>query len=123
MGKQTLYYWAKLYEQQMQEGGEYRDLKKTITINILDFNVVANYQYHNTFHLLEDKTPKADGIVSRLFAGYKKNLPPLFNIYGLRKIQTGRSVDCDDDEHKYDGVSRNYNAAYNIVHLITYSVR
>ncbi|WP_082676398.1 PD-(D/E)XK nuclease family transposase [Shouchella shacheensis] len=48
----TSAHWAKLYEEQMQEGGEYRDLKKTITINILDFNVVANGQYHNTFHLI-----------------------------------------------------------------------
>lgn len=56
MKKRTLYYWAKLYEEQMQEGREYRDLKKTITINILNFNVVTNDQYHNIFHLLEDTT-------------------------------------------------------------------
>ncbi len=40
----------------MQEGEEYRDLKKTITINILDFNRVDNHQYHNIFHLREDTT-------------------------------------------------------------------
>ncbi len=56
MEKRTLYYWAKLYEEQMQEGEEYRDLKKTITINILDFDMVDNHQYHNIFHLREDTT-------------------------------------------------------------------
>lgn len=40
----------------MQEGGAYRDLKKTITINILDFNVIDSSKYHNIFHLIEDTT-------------------------------------------------------------------
>lgn len=37
MNKRTLYYWAKLYTEQLQEGQRYHELKKTITINILDF--------------------------------------------------------------------------------------
>lgn len=56
MEKRTLYYWAKMYEEQLNEGEEYKGLKKTITINILDFKIVSNDQYHNVFHLWEDTT-------------------------------------------------------------------
>ncbi|CAM4403345.1 ATPase [Bacillus manliponensis] len=37
MIKRSLYYWSKLYTSQMQEGMPYRSLRKTITINLLDF--------------------------------------------------------------------------------------
>lgn len=37
MVKRSLYYWSKLYTSQMQEEMPYRSLRKTITINLLDF--------------------------------------------------------------------------------------
>jgi predicted transposase/invertase (TIGR01784 family) len=52
----TLYYWAKLYEGQLNEGDDYVDLKKSININIINFNLFANDRFHNTFHLTEDHT-------------------------------------------------------------------
>jgi predicted transposase/invertase (TIGR01784 family) len=54
--KRTLYYWSKMYAGQLEEGQLYKNLRKTITINIVNFRVVPNTRYHNTFHLREDHT-------------------------------------------------------------------
>ncbi|KZE78533.1 hypothetical protein AV654_01895 [Paenibacillus elgii] len=51
--KRTLYYWSKMYSSQLEEGQKYKDLKKTITINILNFNFIPNDRYYNLFHLRE----------------------------------------------------------------------
>ncbi|KLU64805.1 PD-(D/E)XK nuclease family transposase [Desulfosporosinus acididurans] len=54
MERRTLYYWAKMYALQMQEGMGYKELAKTITINILDFNFVRETRnYHSVFRLFE----------------------------------------------------------------------
>ncbi|GFZ76394.1 hypothetical protein GCM10008018_22190 [Paenibacillus marchantiophytorum] len=54
--KRTLFYWSKLYSGQLTEGQSYKELKKSITINILNFNYIVNERYHNIFHLREDHT-------------------------------------------------------------------
>ncbi|MGG1149809.1 Rpn family recombination-promoting nuclease/putative transposase [Bacillus wiedmannii] len=46
MGKRSLYYWAKLYASKMNGGMTYRDLHKSITINVLDF---VTYPVHDSF--------------------------------------------------------------------------
>ena len=56
MPKRTLYYWARLYAGQMEEGNRYRSLQKTIAVNILDFDVMTGERYHNVFHVREDTT-------------------------------------------------------------------
>ncbi len=38
--KRTLFYWSKLYGDQLKEGQSYGELKKTFTINILNFRVI-----------------------------------------------------------------------------------
>jgi predicted transposase/invertase (TIGR01784 family) len=54
--KRTLYYWSKLYSGQLEESQKYKELRKTITINILNFNFIPTERYHNVFHLREDHT-------------------------------------------------------------------
>ncbi|AXF56556.1 Rpn family recombination-promoting nuclease/putative transposase [Salicibibacter kimchii] len=54
MVKRTLYYLAKMYAQSISEGDDYTKLKKTVTINILDFNLFAIERFHSTFHFYED---------------------------------------------------------------------
>jgi predicted transposase/invertase (TIGR01784 family) len=54
MDQRTLFYWSKLFSEQLKEGQPFQSLKKTITINILDFNYVGVAQYHAVFHLWED---------------------------------------------------------------------
>jgi len=53
--ERTLYYWAKLYEGQLTEGTSYRDLNRTITVNLLNFVDVPNDRYHNVYRIREDK--------------------------------------------------------------------
>lgn len=54
MDKRTLFYWSKIFSEQLKEGQPYNELKKTITINILDFNYVRTEKYSTVFHLWED---------------------------------------------------------------------
>ncbi|MFS0874034.1 MULTISPECIES: Rpn family recombination-promoting nuclease/putative transposase [Paenibacillus] len=54
--KRTLFYWSKRYSSQLHEGEKYQELKKCVTINILNYAFLANDDYHSTFHLREDRT-------------------------------------------------------------------
>ncbi|MCE3198201.1 Rpn family recombination-promoting nuclease/putative transposase [Paenibacillus sonchi] len=54
--KRTLFYWSKRYASQLSEGDKYPELKKCVTINILNYSFLKNNQYHNVFHLREDRT-------------------------------------------------------------------
>lgn len=54
--KRTLFYWSKRYAGQLQEGERYQALKKCVTINILNYAFLPNGEYHNVFHLREDRT-------------------------------------------------------------------
>ncbi|MRN56281.1 Rpn family recombination-promoting nuclease/putative transposase [Paenibacillus monticola] len=54
--KRTLFYWSKRYAGQLSEGDKYPELKKCVTINILNYSFLKNDQYHNVFHLREDRT-------------------------------------------------------------------
>ena len=56
MEQRTLFYWSKLFQGQLSEGGNYRALHKAITVNILDFDYLPTARYHHTFHLHEDVT-------------------------------------------------------------------
>lgn len=59
MIKRSLYYWSKLYTSQMKEGMPYRDLRKTITINLLDFILFSSYEdFHTTGQLWNTQKPK-----------------------------------------------------------------
>lgn len=54
--KRTLFYWSKRYAGQLKEGGKYQELMKCVTINILNYAFLPNNEYHNIFHLREDRT-------------------------------------------------------------------
>ncbi|MCT4605535.1 MAG: Rpn family recombination-promoting nuclease/putative transposase [Marinisporobacter sp.] len=56
--KRALYYWAKVYSDQIESGQDYYMLKKTIGINILDFNYLEEEDYHNRYELCNTKTMK-----------------------------------------------------------------
>ncbi len=56
MEKRSLYYWAEMYSRQIREGMGYKELAKTVSINILDFNYLRQTpNYHSVFHLYEDE--------------------------------------------------------------------
>ena len=54
--KRSLYYWARLYSGQIGSGEKYLDLNKTISINVLNFNFLPEAEYHNIYHIYNDKT-------------------------------------------------------------------
>ena len=56
MIKRSLYYWSKLYEEQLSEGDKYETLSRTVCINILDFKYLNNDRFHNGYRLKEIET-------------------------------------------------------------------
>lgn len=59
--KRAIYYWAKLVTEQLSEGMMFKALKKTISINILDFNFIPNRaEMHNCYKIINIGTGKDD---------------------------------------------------------------
>ena len=55
--KRALYYWAKLYTDQLKESEDYSNLNKVIGIHILNFTSIPKTEkYHNVFHITEKET-------------------------------------------------------------------
>ena len=59
--KRAIYYWAKLVTEQLSEGQMFKELKKTISINILDFNFIPDIvEFHNCYKIINTATGKDD---------------------------------------------------------------
>ncbi len=59
--KRALYYWAKLVTEQLEEGAVYKELKKTVSINILDFNFTpSDTEFHNLYKICNVTTGNDD---------------------------------------------------------------
>jgi len=55
--KRALYYWAKLYTEQLKASDQYGSLSKAIGIHILNFlSIPDSPKYHNVFHITEKET-------------------------------------------------------------------
>lgn len=55
--KRALYYWAKLYTEQLKVSDDYSFLTKAIGIHILNFTSIPKVdKYHNVFHIKEKET-------------------------------------------------------------------
>ena len=53
MPARSLYYWSKMYGEQLLIGQKYKGLKKTICINIVDFDATKSNTYHSVYNLME----------------------------------------------------------------------
>lgn len=51
MVKRSLYYWSKIFSSAYQGKGRYSSLPRTICINVLDFNLLDEDHFHNTYIL------------------------------------------------------------------------
>lgn len=51
--ERTLFYWSKLYSEDLQTGDEYGELRQTICINILNNSIFDCDSYHSHFEILE----------------------------------------------------------------------
>ena len=56
--KRAFYYWARVYADQMEGGYNYDKLRKTISINILDFDYLDEEEFHNTYKVFNTKSKK-----------------------------------------------------------------
>ncbi|HJD55415.1 MAG TPA: Rpn family recombination-promoting nuclease/putative transposase [Rickettsia endosymbiont of Pyrocoelia pectoralis] len=55
--KRALFYWSKLYTEQLKAGDDYSKLNKTIGIHILNFTSITNTdEYHHAFDLTDRYT-------------------------------------------------------------------
>ena len=55
--KRALFYWAKIYIEQLKAAEDYSKLTKAIGINILNFTSIPEAKkYHNVFHITEKET-------------------------------------------------------------------
>jgi predicted transposase/invertase (TIGR01784 family) len=55
--KRALYYWAKVYTEQLKVAEDYSSLSKAIGIHILNFTSIPQAEkYHNVFHITEKET-------------------------------------------------------------------
>lgn len=51
--ERTLFYWAKLYSEDLESGEDYSELSQTICVNIINFNLFDCDNYHSHFLLKE----------------------------------------------------------------------
>jgi len=56
--KRALYYWSKVYTEQIDSGKYFETLRKTISINILDFNYLDEEDFHNSYGIYNRKSSK-----------------------------------------------------------------
>lgn len=55
MPQRSIYYWSKIYCEQLEMSEKYSKLQKTICINILDFDTLKTNKYHSIFKIKEDE--------------------------------------------------------------------
>ncbi len=54
--KRAFYYWSKVYSDQIESGDDFEALRKTIGINILDFNYLKEADFHNVYKVYNEKS-------------------------------------------------------------------
>ena len=51
----TLFYWSRMYGEELRSGDEYADLRQTICINIINFDLFDSPEYHSFFRVMENE--------------------------------------------------------------------
>jgi predicted transposase/invertase (TIGR01784 family) len=83
--KRALYYWGKMYTEQLKTGDDYSTLHKAIGIHILNFtSILDTDKYHNVFHIKEKdsgiryfKDLELHTIELKKFSNNKEELPDI----------------------------------------------
>ena len=81
MIKRSLYYWSKLYSEQLNEGEDYSLLKRTICINILNFKYLKTRMFHSVYRMKEIHTNEE-----------------LSDIQEIHFIEIPKLEDCSDEK-------------------------
>ncbi len=56
--ERTLFYWSKIYSDELKSGEDYSQLRETICINIVNFNLFDCPDYHSHFKIMEKNRHK-----------------------------------------------------------------
>ena len=56
--KRALCYWSDMYAKQLSEGATYSELKKTIGIHVLNFNLMDETAFHNRYYVTNHASQK-----------------------------------------------------------------
>ena len=74
----VLFYWAKLYTSELKSGENYGELKQAISINIINFNMFENNNYHNEVNAVIKETGEifSDKLSIHFFELKKVNKKP-----------------------------------------------
>jgi predicted transposase/invertase (TIGR01784 family) len=51
--ERTLYYWSKIYSSELKSGEDYEQLRETVCINIVNFNLFDCPEFHSHFKIME----------------------------------------------------------------------
>lgn len=71
--ERSVYYWSKMFSDELKKGDDYSELKKTISINIMNFNLFDCTEPWSGFSILEDsRHEKLTDKCSILFFELKK---------------------------------------------------
>lgn len=85
--KRALYYWAKLYSEQLRSGEKYGTLCKAIGIHILNFtSILQSDRYHNVFHVKERETGE------RYFTDFELHTVELKKFKGAASEELGELI-------------------------------
>ena len=82
--ERTLFYWSKIYSEELKSSEEYDYLKKTICINIINFNLFTSPEYQSHFQILEKDRKE---LLTDKFSIY------FFELRKLKKSQKGKPVE------------------------------
>ncbi|EMB30088.1 hypothetical protein HMPREF9727_00928 [Treponema denticola MYR-T] len=86
--ERTLYYWSKMYNENMKQGQDYTKLPKCITINLIGKGFNKNKRLHNKYLVLEQDTKEP--LVSKLE----------IHILNLEKAKLLKEGQCKDNKAK-----------------------
>ncbi|MFL0194358.1 Rpn family recombination-promoting nuclease/putative transposase [Clostridium sp. WILCCON 0269] len=76
MPERTMFYWSKMYTSQIKPGDTYDNLKKCVTINIVDFKCTPLKKPYSSYHLTEDETGYR---LTDILSVYFLEIPKLFD--------------------------------------------
>ncbi len=103
INKRSLYYWSKIYSEQLKKGQEYELLNPTITINLMNFKYFAQYDtFYNAYHIRNDKT--GDILTDDLEMHFIEL--PKFKISDIKKLRKDEkwiayfSHNCTDEQRE-----------------------
>jgi predicted transposase/invertase (TIGR01784 family) len=81
MEKRTLMHWGREFTKGISAGGDYKELPKVITINIVNFDTIKLNDFHTCFHLWEDN--HRDYLLTDVLEIH------FINMVKFRKLKTG----------------------------------